>query len=108
MAVGVDQAGDQGAAAAVEQEARPLRPPVAALEQLPDPAVVADPDRVEPEQPPVLAQRIAVDILDQDVGQRRRRQQQGGEEQQDSLQGSSLRIRDEVSCRPAPIAWRSA
>ncbi len=43
MAVGVDQAGDQGPAAAVEQVARPLRPAVAALEQLLHPAVVADP-----------------------------------------------------------------
>ena len=69
VAVGVDQARDQGPAAAVEQVAGPLRPPVAALEQLLHPAVVADPERVEAVQAPVLAQRIAVDVLDQDVGE---------------------------------------
>ncbi len=78
VAVRVDQAGDQGAAAAVEQVTGALRPPVAALEQLLDPPVLADPDRAEPEQPPVLAQRVAVDVLDQDVGQGR-----GGDEQQE-------------------------
>ncbi len=69
VAVGVDQAGDQGAAAAVEQVARPLGPPVAALVELPHPAVVADQHGVEAQQPAVLAQGIAVDVLDQHVGE---------------------------------------
>ena len=46
----------------------PRRPPVARLEQLPHLAVVADPHRLEADQPSVLAQRVAVDIVDQDVG----------------------------------------
>ena len=56
MAVGVDQAGDQRPAAAVEQEAR-MRSGrrVAALVELPHPAVVADPQAVEAEQMAVLA-----------------------------------------------------
>ncbi len=68
MAVRVDQAGDQGAPAPVDPEGGPRRPPVPCLEQLPDLAVVADPHRLEADQPPVLAQRVAVDVVDQDVG----------------------------------------
>ena len=69
MAVRVDQAGDQRPAAAVEQETRAVRPRVAALVELPHPAVVADPQSVEAEQVAVLADRVAVDIVDQHVGQ---------------------------------------
>ena len=78
MAVRVDQAGDHGPAAAVEPIARPFRAAVAALQQLADPPVVADPHAVEADEPPVLAQRIAVDIVDQRVGERGRGEEQGG------------------------------
>jgi hypothetical protein len=78
VAVRVDQAWDQGPAAAVEEEARPVRAGVAALIELADAAVVADPHPVEPVEVAVLADRIAVDIVDQYVGEGGR----GGEHRQ--------------------------
>ena len=67
MAVGVDQAGQEGAALAVEAEAGPLRLLAALVEPL-DLAVVADQHRSEADQPPVGADRIAVDVVDEHVG----------------------------------------
>ena len=98
MAVGVDQAGDQRPAAPVEQEARPLRPAVAALEQLPHPPVVADPQAVEAEQPPVLAHRVAVDIVDQHVGERRGGDRAGRRGARMSLRSMAAAIR--LVCAP--------
>jgi hypothetical protein len=46
-----------------------VRPRVAALVKLPHPAVVADPHAVEAVQMAVLADRVAVDIVDQHIGQ---------------------------------------
>jgi hypothetical protein len=108
MAMGVDQAGNQRPAAAVEQILGPFRPAIATVEQLLHPPVVADHDAGEADQAAIGSDRVAVDIVDQRIGKRRGGREQGGQDEEQSLQGSSLRIRDEVSCRPAPIACRSA
>src|SRR5690606_10830338 len=109
MAVRVDQAGKQRAPASVEQVARPLRPPVAALEELLHPAFVVDDDAVEAEQAPVLAHRVAVDVVDERIRQRGNgREQSCDDEEQQTLHGSSLRTSEDVSCRAPPIACTSA
>ncbi len=101
MAVRVDQAGDQGPPAPVEPEAGPRRPPVAGFEQLPDPPVIADPHRLEAEQPPVLPQGVAVDIVHQDIGGGggRGAQEQGGEEEKEALHAAG----DKACLRAAPV-----
>jgi hypothetical protein len=98
MAVGVDQAGEQGPAAAVEQEAGAVRPGVAALVELAHPPVVADPHAVEPEQMAVLADRVAVDIVDQYVGRGG-----GGDEHRQSEEDVAQHERGDKAClRLAP------
>jgi len=49
---------------------RPLRPAVAAAQQLLHLAVVADHHSGEAVEPPVLADRVAVDVVDEGVGER--------------------------------------
>src|SRR5947209_2181741 len=80
MAVGVDQPGKEGAALAVEAVARAVGLAVAALDQLDDLAVVADPDGGEADEAPLRVEAIAVDIVDEDVGEGGAGPEEKGEE----------------------------
>jgi hypothetical protein len=108
MAVRVDEAGDQGPAAAIDAVIRPperLFPP---LKQLLHPPVIADEEAGEADDLLVLADRIAVHIVDQGVGRGRLHAEQGRERGQELLHCCNLLMREEVSWREPPIACTSA
>ena len=68
MAVGINQAGQQGCAASIEAEIELLGKSVFLGQQLGDFAIRAHQHCVEPDDLAVLIKRDAVDILDQSVG----------------------------------------
>ena len=78
MAVGVDQPRYRGPALGIEAKAGAFRLLLALLVKLLDAAVIAHPHRDEADQPAFRADRVAVDIVDQDIGRGGSRQQQGG------------------------------
>ena len=71
-------------------------------------AVVADQQRSEAHGAVLRVQRVAVDVVDNDIGGCGRRQQQGRKAAKDTLHSTSLRTSDDVSCRPPPIFCTSA
>jgi hypothetical protein len=97
MAVRVDEAGDQGPAAAIDAVIGSYPGLVPGLEELPDPAVIADQNGGEANDLLVLADRIAVDVVDQGVGRGRLYAEQGRQSGQKLLHSCNLLISAEVS-----------
>ena len=124
VTVRVDQAGQQGAVLPVEAEFGPRRPRVAVMEQPGDAAVAPDQQPAEMFQIAIVADRVAIDVVDQSLrcdrdfggwrrllaGQCRRGEDSDGAERNHArlAHRPSLRTIELVSCLPPPITCTSA